>query len=309
MQCIPTWHRRLSSRAKSHGFAGGLLQFNLETFNYVPIGFYLICNSVQLDDAVPIAFPEAGANAQSILTCDVVCSSMLQNLKSTSVRPLTFTPRSLHSLSKEIYLLARAGLLCISISLPVTLISIASNHSSMPKSKSKSTTSKIKSSQEGTPLGTTSSGKSRESKNPTEPSETLTWSAWIWDDNESLYYRGKLRSDSLYLSFTPVNPLILTQYDLETWEYEYAAGPPPVSNLLPTTPSNLPRYISSATPPIECTKEDLELKEVYAPLPSYADEAPYIEATCDDMTLPSAIEADPGVKPEGSLVRVGKKRW
>lgn len=145
----------------------------------------------------------------------------------------------------------------------------------MPKTKSQS--SKHKSSREATPSDSTPPELEKSEKK--DPPEPPPWSIWVWDQELSLYYRGRLGSD-------------------KKWDYEYAAGPPPVPNLLPTTPTRSPQCVSSRTPPIKCTKEDLELKEVYAPEPSYAYEIPYTETTCDDMTLPATSEAPNKVKSE-----------
>jgi len=70
---------------------------------------------------------------------------------------------------------------------------------------------------------------------------------------------------------------------IELWQYEYAFGPSPaVLQPIPTTPLNLSRSIPTTTP-IQCTKEDLELKAVYAPRYSY--QPSYTSTPYEYMTM------------------------
>lgn len=95
---------------------------------------------------------------------------------------------------------------------------------------------------------------------------------------------------------------------IELWQYEYAFGPSPaVLQPIPTTPLNLSRSIP--TTPIQCTKEDLELKVVYAPRYSY--QPSYTSTPYEYMTMgmrePVVAGTDLTKKGEGKKDTVDKK--
>ncbi|KAH8590962.1 hypothetical protein B0O99DRAFT_691022 [Bisporella sp. PMI_857] len=82
-----------------------------------------------------------------------------------------------------------------------------------------------------------------------EPKPEPPWSDWVWDAEQQFYYRGKLEPES------------------KIWRYEYAAGPAPLG-LAVVEQFEAPRILNMIVP-IQYTKEDMELKFVYAPEPSY----------------------------------------
>lgn len=96
---------------------------------------------------------------------------------------------------------------------------------------------------------------------------------------------------------TPLERAILIQ-ELVRWEYQYAARPQPVI-LAATDEPESPGYISSTALPIKCTKEDLELKEVYIE-PSFADEPP-IYMICDGKILPPTSEQPSKKEGDGKV--------
>lgn len=127
----------------------------------------------------------------------------------------------------------------------------------MPTSKTKSKSSKH-SSRESTP---------KPADKPAETTErtlevavvSTSWSSWVWSDELKLYYRGKLGVD-------------------KKWEYDYAAVLAPVQDV-------------STLMLVEKTKEDLGLKLVYEPVPSYT----YADLYTMDMVPESEAVA---VSPE-----------